>query len=102
MQKLMYALRLGLLTGLCLAGQPAVPVQAHAHAPTHEVPELTAASGLRTPPALRRRGVRLRRSANPAAGTGREYFRARRLPSQRKPDSFGTNARRWWTNHRPR
>lgn len=101
MQKLMYALRLGLLTSLCLVVQHAVPGGAHVRTLTPEVPEVAAATGLRPPPALRHRTARLRRDANPAAGTGRDYFRPRRLPSQRKPDSFSERAQRWWASHRP-
>ncbi|WP_426492738.1 hypothetical protein [Hymenobacter sp. 102] len=100
MQQLMYVLRLGLLTGLCLVGECAVPGRAQACTPLRpEVPE--SATGGTMPPASRRRHGRLRRAANPAAGTGRDYFRPRRLPSQRRPDSFGSRARSWWASHRP-
>jgi hypothetical protein len=100
MQKLMYVLRLSLLTGLCLMAQHGLPGRAHAHGlPRAEVPQV-AATSRSILPALRRRTTRLRRNANPAAGTGRDYFRPRRLPSQRKPDSFSVRARYWWASHR--
>ncbi|RSK43102.1 hypothetical protein [Hymenobacter rigui] len=66
-----------------------------------DVPEAATETRLRTPPSLRHRTARLRRDANPAAGTGRDYFRPHRLPSQRKTDSFSVRAQRWWANHRP-
>ncbi len=106
MQKLMYVLRLGLVTGLCLAIQPPASANPYgASLPAREVPVVATISNLEhrllTPPSPRYRSARLRRKANPAAGFGRDYFRAHGLSSQRKPDSFGMRAQRWWARYRP-
>ncbi len=105
MQKLMYVLRLGLLTGLCLAIHSPAPATPCASRPAREVPVVAATPSLEhrllTPPSPRYRAARLHRQANPAAGFGRDYFRSHGLSSQRKLDSFRMRAQRWWEHYRP-
>lgn len=98
MKTLVLFSRLALMTSLLVVSRCVSPGPAHgAGIPAPDVPEATLrpATAL-TPPFKRyKKRNRVKRPANPAPGFGREYFRPRRTPSQRKPDSLPGRAQQW-------